>query len=104
MRNDGISCIFAAPSAVQNLEVFPRDESSLTVKWDPTVDGVLTGYRVTLGIEGDATQSQTKETDKYTSTVEFTGLTAGTGYTIGVETVKEYENSTLVEHKFYTSK
>ena len=89
------------PDAVRNLVVSARSNSSLTVGWDVPADGGLSGYSVT--IKGDGA-TQTQNSDKDTTTHEFTSLTAGTEYTVSVFTVSGNQQSAKVEDTFYTSK
>ena len=75
--------------------------SSLFVTWDAPGVGVLTKYSVSL--EGDGTfQKQTPGND--TTTAAFTGLTAGTVYSVWVVTVSGDQQSTAVKDIFYTGK
>ena len=89
------------PNAVENLVVPTRNTSSLTVEWAAPADGEWEGYTVKL--EGDdAPSPQTPNKDA--TTVTFTGLTAGTEYTVGVITTSGGQQSAKVEDTFYTSK
>ena len=89
------------PNAVENLVVPTRNTSSLTVEWAAPADGEWEGYTVKL--EGDGAPSpQTPNKDE--TTVTFTGLTAGTEYTVGVITTSGGQQSAKVEDTFYTSK
>ena len=78
-----------------------RTGQSLTVSWVAPDDGAVTGYRVTL-VGGGTSQTQTHV--QATTTTTFTGLTAGTEYTVGVVTVSGDQQSSKVEHNYYTSK
>ena len=75
--------------------------SSLILTWDAPDVGGLTKYRVTL--EGD-NRVKTQTPDKDTTTVVFTGLTAGTEYTAGLVTLSGDQQSAKVEDVVYTSK
>ena len=89
------------PNAVENLVVPTRTISSLTVEWAAPTNGGWEGYTVKL--EGDgAPPSQTPNKDATNAT--FTGLTAGTEYSVGVVTTSGGQQSTKVEGTFYTSK
>ena len=89
------------PYPAQNLTVLLSTVSSLIVTWDAPDVGGLTKYRVTLNGE-DTMKTQTP--DKDTTTVVFTGLTAGTEYTAGLVTLSGDQQSTKVEDIVYTGK
>ena len=89
------------PNVVTGLAIQSRTTTSLTVKWN-TPPGGKSGYRVTLDDGSESTKTETP--DKTATSVEFTGLTAGTRYTVKVFTLSGTEESTKVEGKFYTSK
>ena len=89
------------PYAVENLVVPTRNTSSLTVEWAAPADGEWEGYTVKL--EGEGAPS-TQTLDKDVTTATFTGLTAGTEYTVGVITTSGGQQSAKVEDTFYTSK
>ena len=89
------------PNAVENLDVPTITTSSLTVNWAAPADGEWEGYTVKLGGDG-APSTQTPNKDATTAT--FTGLTAGTKYTVGVITTSGGQQSAKVEGTFYSSK
>ncbi|KAI0208495.1 hypothetical protein LSAT2_006817, partial [Lamellibrachia satsuma] len=90
---------YTMPNAVENLVMPTRTTSSLTVEWAAPTDGGWEGYTVKL--EGDGAPSpQTPNKDATTAT--FTGLTAGTEYTVEVVTTSGGQQSTKVEDTFYT--
>ena len=90
------------PNAPGNLTVLYRTGRSLTVNWDAPAVGTLTGYSVTLSGNGTI-KTQTIGND--TTTSAFTGLTAGTEYTVGVVTVSgDQQSADEVNNTFYTSK
>ena len=89
------------PNAVENLVVSTRTTSSLTVEWAGPTDGGWEGYTVKLVGDG-AHPSQTLNKDATTAT--FTGLTAGTEYTVSVVTMVGNQQNTKVEDKLFTSK
>ena len=89
------------PNAVENLVMPTRTTSSLIIEWAAPTDGGWEGYTVKL--EGDGAPSpQTYNKDATNAT--FTGLTAGTEYSVGVVTTSGGQQSTKVEDTFYTSK
>ena len=78
-----------------------RTGRSLTLNWDAPAVGTLTGYSVTLSGNGTI-KTQTHGND--TTTSAFTGLTAGTEYTVGVVTVSgDQQSADEVKGKFYIS-
>lgn len=81
------------------LVVSGRSTTSLTVGWDAPAVGGLTGYTVTLDGD-DPPPAQTPA--KGTRTATFTGLKAGSEYTVRVITKKEDELGAKVENTFYT--
>ena len=93
--------VIADPYPAQNLKVLVSTVSTLIFTWDAPDVGGLTKYRVTL--EGDNTV-KTQTPDKDTTTVVFTGLTAGTEYTAGLVTLSGDQQSAKVEDVVYTSK
>ena len=92
--------VIADSYPAQNLNVLVSTVSSLILTWDAPDVGGLTKYRVTL--KGDNTV-KTQTPDKDTTTVVFTGLTAGTEYTAGVVTLSGDQQSAKVEDVVYTS-
>ena len=92
---------FAVPIAVTNLALESRTTSSLQVKWTAPA-GIWTGYTVILDdVEGNV---QIKSSPKEATSVEFTGLGAGTQYTVQVFTLSGGPSSVKTEDKFYTRK
>ena len=71
--------------------------TGLRVKWTAPA-GDWTGYKVTL----DGGNEQTLGKDD--TSVTFTGLTAGTQYTVKVVTVSAGTDTAEVTGQFYTSK
>ena len=93
--------VFTVPIAVTNLELESRTTSSLKVKWTAS-SGIWTGYTVILDdVEGNV---QIKSPSKEATSVEFTGLVAGTLYTVRVFTLSGGPSSVKTEDKFYTRK
>ena len=93
--------VFAVSIAVTNLALESRTTSSLKVKWT-TPSGIWTGYTAILdGVGGNV---QTKSPPKEATSVEFTGLVAGTPYTVRVYTLSGGPSSVKTEDKFYTRK
>ena len=89
------------PYPAQNLTSLVSTVSSLILTWDAPDVGGLTKYRVTL--DGDNTV-KTQTPDKDTTTVVFTGLTAGTEYTAGVVTLSGDQLSARIKDIIHTSK
>ena len=89
------------PNSVENLAVPTITTSSLTIEWAAPADGEWEGYTVKL--EGDGTPS-IQTPNKNATTATFTGLTAGTEYTVGIVTTSGGQQSAKVEDTFYTSK
>ena len=89
------------PYPAQNLTSLVSTVSSLILTWDAPDVGGLTKYHVTL--DGDNTV-KTQTPDKDTTTVVFTGLTAGMEYTAGLVTLSGDQQSAKVEDVVYTSK
>ena len=89
------------PNAVENLVVSTRNTSSLTVKWAAPTDGGWEEY--TAKLEGDGAPSQ-QTLNKHATTATFTGLTAGTEYTVSVVTMVGNQQNTKVADKLFTSK
>ena len=84
-----------------NLALDSRTTNSLKVKWTAPA-GIWTGYTVILDdVEGNV---QIKSPSKEATSVEFTGLVAGTQYTIRVFTLSGGPSSVKTEDKFYTRK
>ena len=84
-----------------NLALDSRTTSSLKVKWTAP-SGIWTGYTVILDdVEGNV---QIKASPKEATSVEFTGLVAGTQYTVRVFTLSGGPSSVKTEDKFYTRK
>ena len=90
---------FTVPIAVTNLALESRTTSSLKVKWTAS-SGIWTGYTVILVGE----TVQTKSPPKEATSVEFTGLVAGTQYTVRVFTLSGGPSSVKTEDKFFTRK
>ena len=89
------------PHAPRNLSIETRTGSSLTVTWEPPMSGLLTEYRVYLtGVSGSDQIISTSGTRRTT----FTGLTAGTSYTVVVVTRSGDQQSDPLADTFYTSK
>ena len=84
-----------------NLALQSRTTSSLKVKWTAP-PGVWTGYTVILEDVGG--NVQTKSRQKEATSVEFSGLVAGTQYTVRVFTLSGGPSSVKMEDKFHTSK
>ena len=88
------------PTAVQNLAVESRTTNSLLTTWDAPFRCVATEYVVKLkdvpGSEGVISATETRHT--------FTGLTAGTLYTVVVVTASGHQRSTPTEGQFYISR
>ena len=93
--------VIADPYRAKKFTVLVSTVSSLILTWDAPDIGGLTKYRVTL--EGGNTV-KTQTPDKDTTTVVFTGLTAGTEYTAGLVTLNVDQQSAKVEDAVYTSK
>ncbi|KAI0211005.1 hypothetical protein LSAT2_004201 [Lamellibrachia satsuma] len=91
--------VASVPNAAQNLTLSSRTVNSLTVAWEAPAEGELTGYRATL--QGGGT-SRTESVDKSTTTFEFTGLKAGTEYTVGVITEAGDQRGRTLTSKFHT--
>ena len=94
-------CVIAVPYRAKKFTVLVSTVSSLILTWDAPDVGGLTKYRVTL--EGGNTV-KTQTPDKDTTTVVFTGLTAGTEYTARLFTLNVDQQSAKVEDVVYTSK
>ena len=89
------SIFFAVPSPPSDLEVTIRTADALTVTWTATESEMFTGYKVTVG-EGENVKTETPAKD--VTSVEFTGLTAGTEYTVTlVSRNNEDESSALTD-------
>ena len=93
--------VFAVPIAVTNLALQSRTTSSLVVKWTAP-SGVWTGYTVELDDIDRNVQSKSPQKDA--TSVEFSGLVAGTQYTVRVFTLSGGPPSVKMEDKFHTSK
>ena len=91
----------SVPNEVENLSLPARTTSSLTIEWAAPADGGWEGYTVKLEGNG-APSSQTP--NKNATTATFTGLMAGTEYTVEVVTTSGGQQSTKVEDTFYTCK
>ena len=87
----------AAPNGVKDLALASTTVNSLTVQWTAPTGG-YTEYKVTIGGADEQTVA------KGTTTATFSGLTAGTEYTVAVITVNNADKSSKVEESFYTSK
>jgi hypothetical protein len=91
----------ADPYRAKKFTVLVSTVSALILTWDAPDVGGLTKYRVTL--DGDnSVKIQTP--DKDTTTVVFTGLTAGTRYTAGVVTLSGDQLSARIKDIIHTSK
>ena len=91
----------ADPYRAKKFTVLVSTVSALILTWDAPDVGGLTKYRVTL--DGDnSVKIQTP--DKDTTTVVFTGLTAGTEYTARLVTLNVDQQSAKVEDVVYTSR
>ena len=95
------SHFIAVPSSVDGLGIQSRSTTSAVVSWDAPL-GLRSGYRVTVD-DGSGTVKTEHPSEGETS-VEFTGLTAGTQYTAQAFTISGGLESALAEIKFYTSK
>ena len=91
----------SVPNEVENLAVPTRTTFLLTIEWAAPADGGWEGYTVKL--EGNGAPSP-QTPNKNATTATFTGLTAGTEYTVGVVTMSGGQQSTKVEDTFYTGK
>ena len=88
------------PTTVQNLTVETRTATSLLTTWDAPIRCVATEYVVNITeVPGSERVISAKETR-----TTFTGLTAGTLYTVVVITASREQRSTPTEGQFYTSK
>jgi len=96
-----VLCIFPTePGKVENIVVSARSPSSLAFGWDAP-SGVVKGYTVSL--DGDNAAHHAEQRDESTRTATFTGLSAGTEYTVRIVTLIGDLRSETVENKFYTS-
>ena len=94
--------IHTAPSAVRDLERTSSTESSLTVTWEVTKGGGISGYLVILLGSG---KNESEVKDKDTRSWEWIGLTPGVEYLIRVETIVIGGGQTShKEYSFNTSK
>ena len=93
--------VIAVPYRAKKFTVLDSTVSSLILTWDAPDVGGLTQYRVTLGRD-NTVKTQTPYKD--TTTVVFTGLTAGTEYTVRLFTLNVDQQSAKVEDVVYTSK
>ena len=83
------------PSPPYGLDLGTKTDETLTVKWTSPGSEMFTGYKVTVS-EGDNVKTETPA--KEATSVEFTGLTAGTEYTVTVVTLNDQdESSTLTD-------
>ena len=89
------------PGTVLNLAVSSRTNASMTVTWDVPSVGGATGYNVTLQ-GGDSFKRES--VDQKTKQMKFKDLKAGTEYNVRVVTFIGDQQSTIVEHNFYTGK
>ena len=88
------------PQPARRMRVDVRSVHSLTVTWDSPSSGGLTEYRVI--VEEVESNHTVPESELKSST--FTGLTAGTHYTVVVVTVSGERKSSVIQRKFYTRK
>ena len=78
------------PSSPTGLSVGTTTMDSITVTWTAPDSEMFTGYKVTLE-EGDNVKTETPAKDA--SSVEITGLTAGTEYSVRLVTVNNQDES-----------
>ena len=72
------------PSPPTRLLVETRTVDSITITWTAPDSEMFTGYKVTL-VEGGNVKTETAAKDE--TSVEITGLTAGTEYSVTLVTV-----------------
>ena len=89
------------PGVATKLEAKSRTVSSLTVLWDAPLSGDVTEYRIKLR---DKQGTETTVRGRATRTSTFTGLAAGTMYTVVLVTVSGDQQSEVLQSNFYTSK
>ena len=78
-----------------------RTVHSLTVTWDVPTSGGFTEY--TMNVQENIGSEQTIQ-GSAPRIATFTGLTAGTQYTVELVTVSGDQLSRTMQRKFYTSK
>ena len=88
------------PQPARRMRADVRSVHSLTVTWDSPSSGGLTEYRV---IVEEVESNRTVPKSELRSST-FTGLTAGTPYTVVVVTVSGERRSSAIQRKFHTRK
>lgn len=78
------------PSPPTELLVKTRTTEAFTVTWTAPASQMLTGYIVTIS-EGDNVMTETATKD--VTSVEITGLAAGTAYSVTVITANDQDES-----------
>ena len=78
------------PSPPTGLLVETRTVDSITVTWTAPGSEMFTGYKVTMQEGGNV---KTETTAKDAKSVEITGLTAGTEYSVTLVTVNNLDES-----------
>ena len=95
------------PNPPTNLDVSTRTDETITVTWTVPDSGKWTGYKVTAA-EGENVKTVT--TAKEATSVEITGLSGGTDYSVKLVTVNEEDESagltetySTCEHRVYSA-
>ena len=99
-------CLFQiVPNPPNNLDLNTRTDETLTVTWTVPDSGKWTGHEVTVA-EGENVQAVT--TAKEATSVEITGLSGGTEYSVKLvkvndedETAGLTETYSMCEHRVY---
>ena len=103
-----ICCVCTEPNAPTDLTVTTATVNSLEVSWTAPTTGSVTSYTVTVKEKDSASIKETIPVDSGTAAT-FTGLAAGTEYTVTVVSVAGVvssggQNSDPLSDNFYTSK
>ena len=83
----------------EKLSVSNRTTGSLTLEWEAPAEGGLTGYNVTVEVDG---KYQTQLLDKDIKTHTFDGLTPGTRYDVNVIAMMNDVQTASLVGKYYT--
>ena len=81
------------PSHPTDVTVVARTTNSFTISWTAPESEMFTGYKMTIS-EGDNIKTETPAKD--VSSVEVTGLTSGTEYSVTFVTVNNQDESSML--------
>ena len=88
-----LSFFSLVPSPPIDVTVVSRTTDSFTVTWTAPDSELFTGYKMTIS-EGDNVNTETPAKD--VTSVEVTGLTPGTAYSVTLVTINNQDDSSML--------